>query len=90
MKNSTILSGFLVPPPIYYFTAIGIAMAVGVFFEINQLLRTAFWTVLGLLIFVRCQQQGEIKSRKYSFQNLTLYFNNSVMVRVFSSPTFVI
>ncbi|MBN4061968.1 MAG: hypothetical protein COA57_15860 [Flavobacteriales bacterium] len=50
MKNSAILSGLLVAPPLYYFTAIGMAIVAGVFFEITLLFHPAFWIVGSVLI----------------------------------------
>jgi len=50
MKNSAILSGLLVPPPIYYFAAIAIAVVARILFETQPLLHPAFETVGTVLI----------------------------------------
>ncbi|MBL4623713.1 MAG: isoprenylcysteine carboxylmethyltransferase family protein, partial [Flavobacteriales bacterium] len=47
--NSAILSGFLIPPPLYYFIAIAITIGTRFFLEINISSHSALWTA-GILL----------------------------------------
>jgi len=50
MKNSTILSGFLVPPPLYYFGAVGIAVSARILFETLPVFHPLFESIGSVVI----------------------------------------
>ena len=70
---------------------VGIMVVEGVFIALNWPRYPAFRTIdLSVGNLKSYQEWRQIELAKPDFQNLTLYFNNSVRVRVLFTPTFAI
>jgi len=91
MKNSTKLLTFPQARTPYSSMTVGIMVLEDVFIALNWPRYPAFRTTdLSVGILKSHQKWRQIELAKTDFQNLTLYFNNSVTVRVFFTLTFVI